>query len=75
MTQWPRLVARTFLGGLFGSVTGDAQRQLGSQLAGFLVQNFAFDHEDLPDMGKVEECIQRRAAPDAPRFNPAVIGR
>ena len=45
--------------GLFGRVAGDAQRHLGSQLAGFLVQDFALDHEDLPDMGKVEERVQR----------------
>ena len=46
-----------FWGGLFGRMAGDTQRQLGRQLAGFLVQNFALDHENLPDMGKVEERV------------------
>ena len=60
--------------GLFGCLTSDAQCLLDGECAGFFVKYLAFDHEDLADVGKVEEGVQGGAAPDAPRFNAAVIG-
>ena len=43
--------------GLIGRKAGHAQGHLGRQLAGFLVQHVALDHEDLPDMGKVKKRV------------------
>ena len=60
--------------GLLRWLAGDTQCLLNGEFAGLFVKYLAFDHEHLADVGEVEEGVQRRAAPDAPRFNAAVIG-
>ena len=44
-------------------------------LAGLLVHRFALDQKDLSYMREVEVAIKRAAAPNAPRFYAAMIGR
>jgi hypothetical protein len=41
----------------------------------FFVKHLAFDHEDLAHMREVEVVVESRAAPNAARFNPSVVGR
>ena len=45
------------------------------QLAGFFANNLTLDQEDLAHLRIVEMGIERRNTPDAPGFDPAVVGR
>ncbi len=61
--------------GLFRRLTGDTKSVFDSDFTGLLEHDLAFGHKNLADMRKVDERIQRRAAPDTTGFDPAVIGR
>jgi hypothetical protein len=43
--------------------------------AGFLVDGFTLDQKDLTDVGKVDVCVERCTAPNAPRLDASVISR
>ena len=53
----------------------DLQCDLTAVRAGLFVDRFALDPEDLPNMQEVEVAIDRRAAPNAPCFDAAMIRR
>ena len=53
----------------------DPQCDLTARHAGLFVDGFALDHKDLPNMGKVQIVIERRAAPNTSRLDAAMIGR
>jgi len=55
--------------------TGDSQSDLVGDPAVLFVKNLPLDQEDLADMRKVEVRIECCAAPDAPGFDTAVVGR
>ncbi len=81
MLQCPRLTARTRL----GTASCGVRRVIPSAVsrlcapvffsAGLFVDRFALDHKDLPNMREVEVVIERRAAPNAPRLDAAMIRR
>lgn len=56
-------------------LAGDSQSDLVRSLAGFLFNRFALDQDGLTDMREVEIGIERRAAPDAPRLDAAMVRR
>ena len=53
----------------------DPQCNLTALRAGLFVDGFALDQKDLTDLREVEGGIERRAAPNAPRLDAAMIGR
>ena len=53
----------------------DPQCNLTALRAGLFVDGFALDQKYLPNMREVEGGIERRAAPNAPRLDAAMIGR
>jgi hypothetical protein len=61
--------------GLVRGATRDPQRDLTRALACVLLDGFALDQKDLPDVREVEVRIERRTTTDAPRLKAAVIGR
>ena len=61
--------------GLVRGATRDPQRNLTRVLAGLFLDGFTLNQKDLPDVREVEIRIERRTAPDASRFDAAVIGR
>src|ERR1035437_9782455 len=61
--------------GLFGRPAGDADHRFERGFSVFFANYLALDHEDLSHMREVEVVVERRAAPDAAGFNPALIGR
>ena len=81
MRQCPRLTARTRLGeasfGVRLVIPGAVSRLCAPVFlsACLFVNGFALDHKDLPNMRKVEIGIDRRAAPNTPRLNAAMIRR
>ena len=76
MLQCPRLTASTRLGeACCGVRLVIPSAVLTAVRAGLFVDGFALDHKDLPDMGEVEIGIERRAAPNTPRLDAAMIRR
>ena len=65
----------TFGIGLFRCATGHPQSDLIGDPAGFFENGLTFDQEYLADMREIKIPIKRSTAPDAPRFDSAVIGR
>jgi len=61
--------------GLFRSAIRHAQRNVTTGLAGLFLDGFTLDQKDLADVGKVNIRIERRTAPNAPRFNTSLISR
>ena len=60
--------------GLLRRATRDPQSDLMGARAGFFVDRFAFDPKGLTDVGEVKVSVERRAAPNAPRHDTAMIG-
>ena len=57
------------------AATRDPQSGFTREDAGFFVDGFTLDQKGLADAGKVEVGIERRAAPNAARFDAAMIRR
>ena len=55
--------------GLLGRSAGDAVGKFAAVLAGFFVQDFAFDDEGLGDVGEIKVSVQCSGGPDAARLD------